>query len=358
MLRKVLFLSFTFLFLSASLQAATLTVSQNGSGQFSTINDALSAANDGDLILVDQGTYYETLWIEKSITIEAAGGRPVTAIDGNGTERGMVIGGSAEVNLRGLTFTNCNADDASALLIWNQANVIIEDCAFTDNYASGSNAVHLRHYGTVASFYRCDFVGNECGAHSAALSMSLGGELFVEDCFFAHNVSGGSSGAVNCSSGIFDFHGNLFLRNSASGEGALLIQDDATGIIANNTFHKNSGSGCISINHGTTFRNNIITSTVGGPGLTAPVSVQHFCNLYYDNEGGPVSGSGLGENEVVDDPLYCDYPSYIFTLCEISPALSNNNGCETMGAFVEGCTECGMVATQSQTLGGLKSLYR
>ena len=358
MLRKLIFISITYLFLSASLHAATLTVSQNGSGQFSTINDALSAATDGDLILVDQGTYHETLWVEKSITIEAAAGRPITAIDGNGTDRGMVIGQGAEVTLRGLTFSNCNADDASALLIWNQACVIVEDCAFVDNYASGSNAVHLRHLGTMASFYRCDFVGNDCGAHSAALSMSLDGELLVEDCFFARNTSGGASGAVNCNSGVFSFRGNLFLLNSAEGEGALVIQDTATGTIANNTFHENSGSGCVSINHGTLFQNNIITSTVGGPGLYAPVSVLHSCNLYYDNEGGPVTGSALGENEEVADPRYCDYPAYIFTLCEISPALGNNNDCQTMGAFIEGCSECGMIATQTQTLGGLKSLYR
>lgn len=358
MFRKIFLPAATCLLLASSLHAATLTVGQSASSQYSHIADAISAAQSGDCILVGQGTYHESLFVKKSLTIEAEGGNSITTIDGESIHRIMVIEGEIDVILRGLTFSNGFSEDAAALLIWNQANVIIEDCSFVNNYASGSNAVHLRHQGTSAAFYRCDFVRNECGAHSAALSMSFGGELLVEDCFFAHNNSSGSSGAVNCSSGKFDFRGNLFLGNTGAGEGALVIEGAATGTIANNTFHQNSGSGAVRLNATTTFRNNIVTSTQGGPGLAGGPKEMHFSNLFFDNDGGSVEGSGLGTNDITAEPIYCDYPSQLFTLCENSPALGNNNGSGTMGAFGEGCADCSPVSAGQRNLEKTKILFR
>lgn len=358
MLRKRSLLFGACLLFTSSLQAATLTVRQDGSGDFYNISQALSAAQAGDLILVGSGTYPEDLLVDKNIIIEATTSLPRTAIDGSNTHRIMTIEGDIQVTLRGLTFSNGSAEDAAALLIWNGAQVVLEDCTFVDNQASGSNAVHVRHQGTDSSFFRCDFIMNNCGTHSAALGMGYGAKLLVEDCFFANNISSGVAGAVNCNSGQFDFHGNLFLDNTGFGEGALVIQDNATGSITNNTFHVNSGTGAVRINSSTTFENNIVTSTKGGPGLTSFHEEMRSCNLYYSNEGGPVVGSDLGVHELVGDPLYCDFPSFIFTLCEISPGLEHNNGCGTMGAFGEGCTDCEPVPTQPQTLDRIKTLYR
>ncbi len=358
MLRKgTLFLTVCF-FLTSGLQAATVTVCQNNSGQFSTLGDALSAAQPGDLILLGPGSYPESLVIEKSITIEATCSHPLTSLDGGHSQLIMRVQGDVDVVLRGLTFSNGFAEDAAALLIWQQANVTLEDCSFVNNHASGSNAVHVRHQGTTGSFFRCDFIQNECDKHSAALGMGFGARLLVEDCFFAHNRSHGVAGAVNCNSGEFDFRGNLFLDNTGFGEGALVIQGDATGSITNNTFHVNSGLGAVRINANTIFENNIITDTKGGPGLVSEYPELRSCNLYFNNESGPVDGSELGTHEFVGDPLYCDHPLSVFTLCELSTALEHNNDCGPMGALGEGCTDCGPVTSQQQTLNRIKTLYR
>lgn len=358
MSRKIFLLISACMLFATGLQAEILTVSQNGSRQFSTIGDAISSASNGDLIRIEEGIYNESLLVNKSLTIEAATGNPVTALDGDNSHHIMIVEGNIEVTLRGLTFSNGYSDDAVALLIWKKAQVIVENCVFEDNYATGSNAVHVRHNQTSASFYRCDFVRNGCGLHSAALSMSLGGNLLVEDCFFAYNTSNGVSGAVNIDAGTFDFHGNLFLHNSGSGEGAMVIEGSASGSIANNTFHNNSGSGAVRINEHTTFQKNIVTSTNGGPGLISSSPGMRYFNLYFDNNGGPIMGSTLAGNEVVADPYYCDFSSALFTLCETSPALGHNNTFNTIGAFGEGCNFCGIVTTQDQTFGGFKSLYR
>ncbi len=294
------------------------------------------------------------------MAIIAEGSRSLTVLDGMDTFRIMRVEGDVSVTLQGLEFTNGYENDGTALLVWNQADVIINDCSFVENYATGSNAVHVRHTGTSASFFNCDFLRNECAVHSAALSLGSG-FLLVEDCLFADNISHGVAGAVNCNAGQVDFHGNVFLRNRGEGEGALVIQGSTTGIVSGNTFHDNFGSsygGSVSINYATTFFQNIVTGTQGGPGLVSGSAALRSCNLYYDNDGGSILGSVIGDSEFVADPMYCDAFSDFLTLCSFSPASGNNNGCGTIGAFGVGCSQCGVVAVEPMTLDGVKSLYR
>ena len=51
--------------------------------QYPTIEDAITAANPGDDILVDNGTYQENLLIEKDIIIRSVNGAGFTTIDGS-----------------------------------------------------------------------------------------------------------------------------------------------------------------------------------------------------------------------------------------------------------------------------------
>ncbi|TET53140.1 MAG: hypothetical protein E3J64_04050, partial [Anaerolineales bacterium] len=51
-------------------RAATLCVRPSGSGCYTSIQAAVDAAGDGDTIRVAEGTYYETVEISKSVTLE------------------------------------------------------------------------------------------------------------------------------------------------------------------------------------------------------------------------------------------------------------------------------------------------
>ncbi len=59
-------------------EGATHVVAADGSGDFSTISEALSAAAEGDTVLVRPGSYRESLVVDKGITLQGDG--PVDAI--------------------------------------------------------------------------------------------------------------------------------------------------------------------------------------------------------------------------------------------------------------------------------------
>jgi len=54
--------------------AKTWYVDDSGGADFTKIRDAVSAAGDGDTIIVRDGWYYETIVVNKSLTIRSENG--------------------------------------------------------------------------------------------------------------------------------------------------------------------------------------------------------------------------------------------------------------------------------------------
>ncbi|MCB5234309.1 MAG: T9SS type A sorting domain-containing protein [Candidatus Cloacimonetes bacterium] len=101
--------------LPCMLLSITLNVKQDGSGDYTQIQDALDAADPGDTILVHPGRYFENLEINKNnITLkslEAISGDSSyidsTIIDGTGNVGGIVVQqNKTGINVRGFSITN------------------------------------------------------------------------------------------------------------------------------------------------------------------------------------------------------------------------------------------------------------
>lgn len=334
--------------------AATITVRQDGTGDHATLTGAYAAATDGDILEIGPGIYTDYLIVSKSLTFESTGGAAATILDGMDAGRPIEVTGAHNVTFRGLTFRNAYADNGSALFVWHGATVLVDDCSFVDNYAYQSNAVHVRHGGSSLTITGSEFRGNEAALHSAALSVSMSAVLDVTDCVFAENVASGH-GAVNALGATMNISGCLFVRNRAGGTGTL-ASEGSNGLIANNTFHGNIGT-AVFISDETTFHNNIVTDHESGWGLVHYGTGTHDCNIYFDNESGPVYGD-LSPNELEVDPQFCDWTQDDFTLCLGSPAAGIVNGCGLIGAYGMSCSTCGPVPEESHSWGDLKAMYR
>jgi parallel beta-helix repeat protein len=77
----------------------------NVPGDFSKIQEALNAAEPGDVILIAGGDYPENLLITKSVTLQGAG-RDFVRIIGDGTVPTVVISKAQNVVISGVTITN------------------------------------------------------------------------------------------------------------------------------------------------------------------------------------------------------------------------------------------------------------
>jgi hypothetical protein len=335
--------------------ANTIVVHQDGSGDYTTIGGALAAAGTGDVIRIGIGTYSEFVTVTKSVTLESESGAAVTILDGLDTQRIIVVDGTVSVAIRGFTFKRAWADEASALFVWHQPTVFVEDCIFENNYATGSNAVAVRHEGSSLRLRNCLFTHNQAALHSAALSSNMGSSLVVENCQFIENQATGHA-AMNTIGGHVEMTGCLFLRNVGSVGAATF--DGSTGFVTGNTFHANSGpSGSVVLGTSVSFEKNIVSGDLRGYGLSTSEGTQHNCNLYFDNHLG-ASDQPLGSGELVGDPLYCEAQADVFLICSGSPALAaGQEGCGAMGAYGQGC-ECAPVSTEQTTWGALKGIFR
>ena len=118
MIRKVLLMVLLALFLTSTLtlalriqlvksQPRTWTVDDDGTADFHTIQEAINAANDGDTIYVHNGTYYENIVVNKTVSLVGEN-RSNTIIDGNETlaEMGVVWLQSDNSSITGFTIRN------------------------------------------------------------------------------------------------------------------------------------------------------------------------------------------------------------------------------------------------------------
>lgn len=343
---------------STTIHGATLSVRQDGSGDYTTISAAVAAAVDGDAVEVGPGSYLEVLLISKSIDLIAENGPGSTNLDGGGTGRPVEVSGPYNVTIQGFTFQNGFGDEGVALFIWHGATVLVENCAFVDNFATGSNAVHARHSGTSVTITGCDFLRNRANVHSAALSVNWDAYLDVSNCVFADNEASGH-GAVNALDATMNVSGCLFLRNRGGGTGALVCQA-STGEVWGNTFHGNSGTnnGSVYIDDGTSFHHNIITDEQAGFGLVYLGYGSRSCNIFWGNTLGSTADGSLIAGEMYVEPQFCDFTLDNFSLCQGSPALGEDTGCGLIGAFGVGCSNCGPVPEEKRAWGDIKAMYR
>jgi len=120
----------------------TLYVGGSGPGNYSTIQDAIDAASEGDTIFVYSGTYYESLQIDKTVTLTGED-KNNTFIDGDGS--GNVVDVTADsVNINGFTVRNGNVWDAG-IHVYDSHDSCIFDCIVSSNNGSGIELDLTKH---------------------------------------------------------------------------------------------------------------------------------------------------------------------------------------------------------------------
>ena len=112
--------------ITGSGEGATITVDDDGEGDYTSIQDAIDNATEGDTIEVREGTYFENVVVNKSIDL-VGDSRDSVIINGSGIGNVVTIE-SDGVNLSGFTLTGSGTQLKAGVIIranftrvsWNQ----------------------------------------------------------------------------------------------------------------------------------------------------------------------------------------------------------------------------------------------
>ncbi len=239
-------------------QAATYTLFPDGSGDFPTIQAAIDAAGEGDLIELADGTYTgdgnrDLDFLGKAITVRSASGDPAQCIlqcggssahphrgvhfhqgEGSGTvleaitiwgawsgqTGGAILCDGAAPALNGCMFEFCYAKYGGGIGCLNGAAPTITNCTLRDSQALAGGGFYCRG-ATSPLLTGCTLARNHATG-SPPLGggfCSDGGSPILEDCTFSRNEVEGwgacGGGLYAGSGGALELRACAFRRNSA-----------------------------------------------------------------------------------------------------------------------------------------------
>ncbi|MCD6176614.1 MAG: hypothetical protein J7K29_02125, partial [Candidatus Cloacimonetes bacterium] len=158
---KLLFL-FVLICINSWLHSVTWHIKQDGTGNFTTIQEGIIASVDSDTVLVYPGTYYENInYIGKNITVASleltTGDEQYiysTIIDGQRiTSCVCLVNEETDTCLRGFTITNGQGEfdypkRGGGISIWGDPDLLIQcdiiNCIITGNYSNNSGGMHIK----------------------------------------------------------------------------------------------------------------------------------------------------------------------------------------------------------------------
>lgn len=369
--------------LSATASADTYLVRANGSGDFPTIQAALDGTVSGDIIELAYGKYDgagngDLDFGGKAVTIRSQSGNPEDVeIDAEGNEfdphRAFIFnsGEGPGSIVQDVTITNGYTTGHGGAVYSTGSSPTFNGCVFGSNKADGSESFGGAVYCTGASsptFTGCYFLGNTASefgnGRGGAIACFMGANATISDCHFEGNYAEYRGGAIfidQCDAtitdcvvetngadggagiylryGTFTMTGCEVLWNetwAGSGGGLLSYQSDLN--ITNCTFMGNmalAGGGMYVDCENFTLTRTIVAYSLGGGGVWYGYepyrAVSIACCDVFENTGGNYGGqigdqTGINDN-ISEDPLFCDAPAGDMSIDADSPCAPANSLC-------------------------------
>ena len=311
--------------------ASTLNVPSNA---YPSIQSAITAAANGDTIVVAPGTYYEHLdFLGKAVTLESSGGPGVTTIDGSssGTVVTFAHGEGAGSELKGFTITHGSACAGAGIEVYF-ASPVIEGDVVTNNQANACSdgqggGVNLQGAGSA------QLIGNTISSNGAwwggGVALFAAGTPLLENNVITGNSAasqGGGYYAVNQSDArVLQ---NLITANSSpTGAGVYYLTPSGTAgpTFTNDTIAANNGTGVYATGFDaqSRFFNTIISAPSGDSAVVCDPTYQGQVPGFDHSDASPAFGSGctLLGGDITADPAL----DSTFHLTATSPAIDTGN---------------------------------
>jgi len=233
------------LLLAASASGAELLVPAD----YTTVQGAIEAATDGDVVLISPGTYLEVIDLRgKAITLRGVAGAPKTILHappdrstvyihsgegrttilehltitgGAGTpHEGFLSGGGIFFDHASATIRHCTISGNTAVhgagVHGILANPLFEDCLFSGNVSESTGSATHWNLECFPDLVRCTFSNNHSGAYGAAIGAWTDCVVDIVDCTFENNTAAIRGGAVysGCGCTAVNISGSTFCTNA------------------------------------------------------------------------------------------------------------------------------------------------
>ncbi len=289
---SVLKYALLFCIAASAVLADTIYVSPNGDGSnplqstggsfatgYNSIPTAVTAANDGDTVLLDKGTFLgddTKIEIKKAITLTGVGTPEETVYDGNNKDGKFVITAAGAL-LKNLTFTRIGSSYAASLGLEMTGNSIVSNIIARQN--GNAHSGNARYVFTLSrGLLTSSIITNNYAPRNAGIKLS--GSATVENCLIRDNknkLNNADYGILNVSGGTIR---NCTIVDNIANFGTLYV------------------SGKVNL------YNNIIMNNVT---LADGLPANYYLNGEYSTENwignciAPIEGL-TGANNISDDP--------------------------------------------------------
>jgi len=291
---------------------------------YSTIQAAISAAEEGDTIWVGPGTYVENIDFEgKGISVIGTLGSLWTVIDGSGSpdpDRGAVAtftsGEGDDALLQGFTLTNGTGNWSSEALrgggvYCRDASPRLIDLTITGNEAAFGGGMYIKYYSS-PMIMNCAILQNTALHEGGALRI-YGSYPTVINTVIANNSAPVGGGIHTAKASPLFSNVTIFGNIASAGGGGLWTRLDSSTVVTNSILYGNSAPAGpqIYVSHvsGTLTPPSIEYSDVEG-GQTA-VYLQYLATLTW------------GDGMIDADPLFAQSENFDFHLSAGSPCMDS-----------------------------------
>jgi parallel beta-helix repeat protein/predicted outer membrane repeat protein len=310
------------------IDTATVTVvTHTVPGDFATIQEAINAAVEGDIIGVSEGTYTENITISKDITIKSASGASTTIIDGNSLGSVVTFSGGVTTSavLDGFTIQNGLAEKGGGIYC-DSSSPTITNCTITGNSASSDYSYSGYGAGiycdsSSSTITNCTISNNSGSNNGGGIYCTESSSLTITDC----TIAGNSASTIDIIIGGYGEGGGIYCTESSS----LTITDSK--IKNNYGFHGSGGIYCsdsssLSITDSTITGNSVSARYIGG-GIVAYSATITNCTISNNYAGGiycsgslTISNCTITGNHVVG---YYGHGGGIIVDSDTSPTITN-----------------------------------
>lgn len=186
---------------------------------YASIQSAIDACAKGDIVLVADGTYRESIdFGGKEISVLSVYGRGATTIDAQGD--GSVVtfddGEGRRSVLDGFTITGGSNSGYGGGITCKQSSPTIRRCRVTGNWGKAGGIYTEDGSPRVEA---CELLDNTAREHGGGFSAKYGGEPVLENCLIAGNYADALGGGIHAYESVTAvFVGNCTIADNEAGE--------------------------------------------------------------------------------------------------------------------------------------------